>query len=89
MQSCRQNDSIQKLGIGAVSRIPCINLRNQTQEQQAKGPAWPGPGRSYTDQGCFLKAEITSFAADNDMIENFHVEKFAGIYKHCSNLFIG
>ncbi len=58
-------------------------------EKQAKGPAWPGPGGSYTDQGCLLKAEITSFAADNDMIENFHVEKFTGIDKHCSNLFIG
>ncbi len=89
MQSRRQNDSIQKLGIGAVPRIPCINLRNQTEEQEAKGPAWPGPGGSYTDQGCLLKAEITSFAADNDMIENFHVKKFTGIDKHCSNLFIG
>ena len=59
------------------------------QEKQAKGPAWPGPGGSHTDQRCLLKAEITSFAADNDMIENFHVEKFTGIDKHCSNLFIG
>jgi hypothetical protein len=82
MQSRRQNDSIQKLGLGAVSRIQCINLRNQKQEKQEKGPAWPGPGGSYTDQGCLLKAEITSFAADNDMIENFHVEKFTGIDKH-------
>ena len=89
MQSCRQNDSIQKLGMGAVPRIPCINLRNQKQKQQEKGPAWPGPGGSDTDQGCLLKAEITSFAADNDMIENFHVKKFTCIDKHCSNLFIG
>ena len=89
MQSCRQNDSIQKLGLGAVSRIQYINLRNQKQEKQEKGPAWPGPGGSYPDQGCLLKAEITSFAADNDMIENFHVKKFTGIDKHCSNLFIG
>ena len=89
MQSCRQNDSIQKLGMGAVPRIQCINFRNQKEEQEEKGPAWPGPGGSYTDQGCFLKAEITSFAADNDMIENFHVKKFSSIDKHCSNLFIG
>lgn len=89
MQSSRRNASIQKLGIGAVPRIQCSNLRNQKEEQQAKGPALPGPGGSYTDQGCLLKAEITSFAADNDMIENFHVEKFTGIDKHCCNLFIG
>jgi hypothetical protein len=89
MQSRRKNNSIQKLGIGAVPRIPCINLQNQKQEKQAKGPAWPGPGGSHTDQGCFLKAEITSFAAYYDMIENFHVKKFTGIDKHCSNLFIG
>jgi len=88
MQSSRQNDSIQKLGMGTAPRIQCINLRNQKEEQQAKGPAWPGPGGSYTDQGCLLKAEISPFAADNDMIENFHVKKFSSIDKHCSNLFI-
>lgn len=89
MQSCRQNDSIQKLGMGKVPPMQCINLQNQKQEKQAKGPAEPGPGGSYTDQGCFLKAEITSLTADNDMIENFHVKKFSSIDKHCSNLFIG
>jgi hypothetical protein len=54
-----------------------------------KRPGLAGPGGSDTDQGCLLKAEITSFAADNDMIENFHVKKFTGIDKHCCNLFIG
>lgn len=89
MQSRRHNDSIQKLGMGAVPRIPCINLRNQKTRTAGKRPGLAGPGGSHTDQGCFLKAEITSFAADNDMIENFHVKKLTCIDKHCSNLFIG